>query len=118
MSLAGGEMMNPDLAEAAVALLDHQVVAERMHAFHGDAVALGQEILPVRPRRIAYRRAHHAKRLGVVVGADVERIAVLSQVMREIVFHLVDARQNGLEGLIRPLSADIADFGRERAARC
>ena len=83
-----------------------------MHAFHRDAIALRQEILPVRPRRIADRRAHHAKRLGVVVGADVERIAV----MREIVFHFLDARQNGLEGLIGTVGADVADLGGQRAA--
>src|SRR6185437_16419505 len=116
VSRTRGEVVNPDLTEATVALLDHQVIAERIYTFHRDAITLRQKVLPVRPRGIADRGADDAKCPGVVVGADVERIVVLSRVMREIVFHALDAREHGLKLLIRTVGADVPDLGGQRAA--
>ena len=89
---ARAQVGHPQLRQPPLPLEEHVVALEEVDAFEHHLGAVGDDLLPVRPTRAADGRPGQAKVAAGVVDADVERLAVVI----DVVLLIMDPRGNEL----------------------
>ena len=98
-----------NLGQPVPAFCQNEVVLEELEVLEEDVGTIGDDLLPIRARRLRHGRAHEAEVLRAVVGADVE---VIAEVI-DIVLVAAPARLEDLERLVGVRGRDEAIFVRQ-----
>jgi len=91
VNVAAGELLDANLAEALVFLEDDQVISEDVDTFDFDAGSMSENFRPLAGR--AVRSLEQAEVFGLLIGEDVEVLAVIVDLVGDHVL----PRQNLLE---------------------
>src|ERR1700689_451787 len=109
MRRSGFEVIDPDRRESFHSLRDRQIVRESVHAINFYLRIIRYEVLPIFLPRRSNRSLDYLKILGAFVCHDKEAIAVIFDIVEEVVFAGTDQRQS----VVRPIRIKKTDLAGE-----
>src|SRR5258707_13350067 len=113
MAFVRFEVDDLDLLQAVFPFRQDGMILEQIDSVDIDSGPVSYELFPVLFRRIGQGRGHDAKVLRAFVGANIEEIAA----MFDVVFVIGLARDNRLPDGVGVVGGDVAKLGRRLAGR-